>query len=124
MGAEITGLDHVQLAIPKGGEDTARAYFIGLLGMTEVEKPDVLKPRGGLWFTSGTLALHLGIEEPFAPAKKAHPAFLTPDLAVLAAHLRAAGEVFSRAEDLPGLIRGYGADPFGNRIEFVQRIAP
>ncbi len=122
MGIEITGLDHVQLAIPKGGEERARTYFIGLLGMTEIEKPDVLKPRGGFWLTSGSLSLHIGIEEPFAPAKKAHPAFLTPDLAALAADLRAAGEVFSKAEDLPGLIRGYGADPFGNRIEFIERV--
>src|SRR5580693_5617928 len=87
----ITGVDHVQLAMPRGREDTARSFYAGLLGMSELPKPPVLAARGGCWFASGTAVLHLGVEEPFAPARKAHPALLTDDLDVLAAALGAAG---------------------------------
>ena len=76
----ITGLDHVQLAMPRGREELARSFYAGLLGMTELPKPPVLAARGGCWFASGTAVLHLGVEEPFTPARKAHPALLTDDL--------------------------------------------
>ena len=116
MGAfAVTALHHVQLAMLAGQEDRARAFYAGLLGLTEVAKPDVLAGRGGLWFAGGTLALHLGVEEPFVPARKAHPALVVNDLAAA----RAALPDPSAIEALPGLRRFYVADPFGNRIEIV-----
>ncbi|MFK4392644.1 catechol 2,3-dioxygenase-like lactoylglutathione lyase family enzyme [Peribacillus frigoritolerans] len=68
-------IDHIQLAAPKGSEETARKFFKNILGFDEVEKPEELKKRGGVWFEFGNYQIHIGIEEPFYPAKKAHPAF-------------------------------------------------
>ena len=117
----ITGLDHVQVAIPAGGEDGARAYYGDVLGMTEVPKPPALAQRGGCWFTSGGAVLHLGVDEPFVPAKKAHPAFLVTDLDALAAALAARGGSVTRSDgELPGIRRFHTFDPFGNRLEFQQ----
>ena len=116
MGAfAVTALHHVQLAMPAGQEDRARAFYAGLLGLTEVEKPAALAGRGGVWFTGGTLALHLGVEEPFTPARKAHPALTVSDLAAA----RAALPDPTPIEALSGLRRFYVADPFDNRIEIV-----
>lgn len=117
----ITGLDHVQLAMPRGQEDAARAFYAGLLGMTEVPKPPLLAARGGCWFTAGTAALHLGVEEPFTAARKAHPGLLVEDLDTLAAKLTAAGYECVRADgEIPGIRRFHTHDAFGNRIEFQQ----
>ncbi len=117
----ITGLDHVQVAIPAGAEDRARAFYGGLLGMTEEPKPAALVGRGGCWFSAGTAVLHLGVQEPFSPAAKAHPAFLVSELEVLRARLSAAGHECARADDeIAGVRRFHTVDPFGNRIEFQQ----
>lgn len=117
----ITGYDHVQVAIPTGAEPTARAYYGDLLGMTEVPKPAALAGRGGCWFSSEAAVLHLGVEEPFWPARKAHPAFLVDDLDGLAASLAAAGhECSSGGGEIPGVRRCHTYDPFGNRLEFQQ----
>jgi catechol 2,3-dioxygenase-like lactoylglutathione lyase family enzyme len=117
----ITGIDHVQLAMPRGREDAARSFYAGLLGMTELAKPPVLAARGGCWFASGAAVLHLGVEEPFAPARKAHPALLVDDLDALCAALAAAGYPCMRADgEIPSVRRCYTADPFGNRVEFQQ----
>ena len=117
----ITGLDHVQVAIPVGSEPIARAYYGTVLGMDEIPKPPALARRGGCWFTSGSAVLHLGVEESFAPAKKAHPAFLVTDLDALAATLAEAGASVTRADgELPGVRRLHTFDPFGNRLEFQQ----
>jgi predicted enzyme related to lactoylglutathione lyase len=117
----ITGLDHVQVAIPVGGESTAREYYGVILGMEEIPKPTALVQRGGCWFTSGRAVLHLGVEEPFTPAKKAHPAFLVTDLDALAAALEQGGASVTRSDgDLPGIRRFHTFDPFGNRLEFQQ----
>ena len=117
----ITGLDHVQVAMPRGAEEAARAFYAGLLGMTELPKPPVLAARGGCWFTSGAAVLHLGVEEPFSPARKAHPAFLTEDIGGLQAALTAAGHECVRTdEEIPGVRRFHTYDPFGNRVEFQQ----
>lgn len=98
----ITGLDHVQVAIPVGGEPVARDYYGAVLGMDEIPKPEALAARGGCWFTSGNAVLHLGVEEPFAPAKKAHPAFLVSDLDALAAVLEAGGASITHSDgELP-----------------------
>ncbi len=117
----ITGFDHVQVAMPAGGEDAARAFYAGLLGMSERPKPPILAARGGCWFSSGTAVLHLGVEASFAPARKAHPALLADDLEGLAAELTAAGYQCVRADgEIPGVRRFHTLDPFGNRIEFQQ----
>jgi catechol 2,3-dioxygenase-like lactoylglutathione lyase family enzyme len=117
----ILGLDHVQVAIPAGGEDAARAFYGSLLGMTEVVKPTALAVRGGCWFTAGSAVLHLGVEEPFHPARKAHPAFLVSQLDALLESLVAAGYECAQANnEIPGVRRFHTFDPFGNRIEFQQ----
>lgn len=115
----IRGLDHVQLAMPAGGEARARAFYGGLLGMRELPKPGPLAARGGCWFEAPGAQLHLGVEEPFAPARKAHPALLVADLDALVAALRAAG-VSVRDDDADlGRRRAYAEDPFGNRLELI-----
>lgn len=116
----IHGLDHVQLAMPPGEEDAARAFYAGILGLTEVHKPANLAKRGGVWFEGGSLRLHLGVEKEFVPARKAHPALLVKDLPALKEHLTAAGISVVIDEPLEGYDRIYVADPFGNRIELLE----
>lgn len=117
----VTGLDHVQLAMPKGGEAEARAFFCDVLGMDEDAKPVALQARGGVWFRSGMAAVHLGVEASFAPARKAHPALVVGDIAEAEERLRASGCPVRAAEALPGMRRFYTEDPFGNRIEILAR---
>jgi catechol 2,3-dioxygenase-like lactoylglutathione lyase family enzyme len=115
----IVGYDHVQVAIPSGGEPAARAFYAGLLGMTEVAKPQSLAGRGGCWFVAGSAVLHLGVEQPFTPARKAHPAFVVDALDALCAHLETAGHRCVRSDnEIPGVRRFHTSDPFGNRLEF------
>ena len=117
----IRGYDHVQVAIPAAAEPAARAFYGVLLGMAEVAKPAALAARGGCWFTSGAAVLHLGVEEPFQPARKAHPAFLVDDLDGLAARLTAAGHDCVHTDgEIPGVRRFHTNDPFGNRLEVQQ----
>ncbi|GAB4197790.1 MAG: VOC family protein [Roseiflexaceae bacterium] len=117
---QLVGFDHLQLAIPEGGEEAARAFYGGLLGMSELPKPAPLAARGGCWFATPGVQLHLGVETPFAPARKAHPAFLVRDLDAWRATLAAAGVETTPDETVAGVQRCYAADPFGNRLEFVQ----
>ena len=117
---QIHGLDHVQLAMPAGQEEAARALYAGLLGLAEVPKPPNLAKRGGVWFEQGSLRLHLGVEQDFRPARKAHPAFLVRDLPALVRHLENAGVAVVSDEPLAGYDRVYVADPFGNRIELLE----
>ena len=123
----IVGIDHVQLAMPAGGEDAARAFYGGLLGLTEVPKPDPLAGRGGCWFIgsggadAAPFSLHLGAEADFRPARKGHPALLVTDLDRLRAALDAAGAT-TVDDDAPiGVRRFYAFDPFGNRLELLDR---
>ena len=116
----IEGIDHVQIAGPAGCENAARAFYVGLLGMREVDKPEALRSRGGAWFVCGSSQLHVGIEEDFRPAKKAHPAFRTADVASLFDRLTAAGHACTWDEMVPGTRRFYVDDPFGNRLEFLE----
>lgn len=116
----VTGLHHVQLAIPRGQEDEARSFYVEVLGFEEVPKPENLEGRGGAWFRSGAAEVHLGVEDDFRPARKAHPAFLVEDLARLVKRCEAAGYAVTSDEPLAGYDRGYVADPFGNRIELLQ----
>jgi ubiquinone/menaquinone biosynthesis C-methylase UbiE len=110
--------------MPRGEEEHAHAFYGGIVGLTEVEKPTSLAARGGVWFACGTQTLHLGVEEPFAPQRKAHPALLVRDLAALRSRLEAAGVPVLADEALPGYERFYTSDPFGNRLEFLRPIAP
>jgi catechol 2,3-dioxygenase-like lactoylglutathione lyase family enzyme len=116
----LVRLDHVQLAMPAGGEADAVAFYAGLLGLTEVAKPPVLASRGGCWFASGDVVVHLGVDASFTPATKAHPAFVVDDLDALAAMLGDAGVTLTYDDALEGVRRGYVADPFGNRIELID----
>ncbi len=113
----VIGIDHVQLAMPAGGEAQARGFYTGLLGITEVPKPARLAARGGCWFETPTLKLHLGVEADFRPARKAHPGLLVDNFEPLCAALAAAGHVLAHDADDPG--HTYVDDPFGNRIELI-----
>lgn len=117
-------IDHIQLAMPQGGEAAARRFYGELLGLTEVEKPDNLRKRGGCWFEKGTIKVHLGVEADFRAARKAHPAFLVEDLDGLVARLAQGGVTARRDEPLPGYTRVYVDDPFDNRIELMERLGP
>lgn len=119
----VLALDHVQLAMPPGGEAEARAFYAGLLGMRETPKPPALAGRGGCWFEAGAAKLHLGVEEPFVPARKAHPALVVTDLAGLCVRLAAAGAQVREDAPLDGRERRHVSDPFGNRIELMQALA-
>jgi catechol 2,3-dioxygenase-like lactoylglutathione lyase family enzyme len=116
----ITGIDHVQMAAPLGCESAARSFYAGLLGMDELPKPEPLASRGGCWFKAGRVELHVGVEDPFAPARKAHPGLVVDDLAALRAVLTGQGIEVRDDRDLPGVERFYAEDPFGNRLEFRQ----
>ena len=112
-------IDHVQLAMPPGEESTARHFYADLLGMREIAKPAPLASRGGCWFASGDVQLHLGVEQDFHPARKAHPAIRVSGYEALLAKLEAAGVEVIEADDLPDVQRVHVFDPFGNRIELI-----
>lgn len=114
------GIDHVQLAAPPGSEDAARKFFHDVLGMEEIEKPEDLKKRGGLWFRCGAHQIHIGIENDFRPAKKAHPAIHVKNLDLLKERIISSGIAVKDDELLPGAKRFYVSDPFGNRIEILE----
>lgn len=116
----FTAIDHVQLAMPAGEEDRARGFYRGLLGMEEVSKPPESAKRGGCWFASRSVQIHLGIEEDFRPAKKAHPALRCRDFDALIARLRGAGLAAKEDASIPGVRRCHISDPFGNRIELIE----
>jgi catechol 2,3-dioxygenase-like lactoylglutathione lyase family enzyme len=118
---KILAIDHIQLAMPAGEERTARDFYGRLLGIPELPKPPTLVTRGGAWFGEDGLQIHLGVDQDFAPARKAHPAFLVEDIAAIAARLRAENYPVIDDELLPGYDRLFTADPFGNRIELMQR---
>ena len=114
-------IDHVQLAMPPGAEDTARAFYSGVLGMDEIPKPTELVKRGGCWFHSGGVQVDLGVEKDFRPAKKAHPALICSNYEELLSKLRHAGVAAHVANDIPGVRRCHVHDPFGNRIELIAQ---
>jgi catechol 2,3-dioxygenase-like lactoylglutathione lyase family enzyme len=112
----------VQLAMPPGEEDAAVRFYGAILGLTHVEKPPELAPRGGVWFRQEGLEVHLGVEEPFTPAHKAHPAFLVRNLETLRAKIEAAGYRVTDDVPLEGYHRCHVRDPFGNRLELVEPV--
>jgi catechol 2,3-dioxygenase-like lactoylglutathione lyase family enzyme len=116
----VRRVDHVQLAIPPDGEQECRAFWGGVLGLAELPKPPALAPRGGCWFEGPGFQVHLGVEADFRPARKAHPAFDVHGLAELSELLTAHGYDVTWSDEVPGQDRFHTADPFGNRIEFLQ----
>ncbi|SDZ35988.1 Catechol 2,3-dioxygenase [Evansella caseinilytica] len=120
MGFSFKTIDHVQLAAPEGSESRAKNFFTGVLGLEELEKPPALRKRGGVWFRCGSTQIHIGIEEPFSPAKKAHPAFEVENIIDLKKHLTKSGITYIEDDLLPGADRIYVYDPFGNRMELLE----
>ena len=116
----FSDIDHVQLAMPAGAEESARRFYCDLLGMGELPKPPELARRGGCWFASGSVQVHLGVDADFRAAKKAHPALRCANYEGLTARLRSAGVSVTEDENIPGVRRCHIADPFGNRIELVS----
>jgi catechol 2,3-dioxygenase-like lactoylglutathione lyase family enzyme len=116
----ITGLDHVQLAAPPGSEPRLREFYAGVLGMRELVKPPVPAGRGGCWFAAGSAVLHLGVEEDFRPARKAHPGIRVTAIDDFAKALGGKGVAVVWDGDLPGHARFYCQDPVGNRLEFLE----
>ncbi|MET9380038.1 VOC family protein [Streptomyces sp. NPDC002928] len=118
----LTAVDHVQLAAPPGSEELLRAFYLDALGMTEIPKPPALAARGGCWFQAGSVQLHLGIEEDFRPAKKAHPGLRVTAIEAYAARLESYGTKVIWDDNLPGHQRFYAEDPVGNRLEFLEPV--
>ena len=116
----IIGIEHVQLAMPRGGEDAARAFYTGMLGLPERTKPPELAARGGCWFEGPGVKLHLGVEADFRPALKAHPALLVDDLPAMIAALAAAGVAVVKDDPADGRARCFVSDPFSSQIELMQ----
>jgi catechol 2,3-dioxygenase-like lactoylglutathione lyase family enzyme len=119
----ILGIDHVQLAMPQAQEAAARQFYGQVLGMPEIPKPADLALRGGAWFQCGPLQIHLGVEPDFRPARKAHPAILVSDVNAFIARLRMAGVEVLDDVQIEGYQRIFAFDPFGNRLEFMQRLS-
>ena len=117
----ITGFHHVQLSMPEGGDDDARAFYGDVLGLQEVDKPAHLQARGGCWFRSATLEVHLGVDPDFRPAAKAHPAFLVDSLDHVGERLEEAGYEVDHDTQISGFNRFHSRDPFGNRLEFLEQ---
>ncbi len=118
-GHRVERIDHVQLAMPAGGEDRATAFYQGVLGIPRVDKPPELEVRGGCWFEHDGVRVHLGVEQDFRPARKAHPALAVSRIDELCDALEAAGHPVRHTEDVPGTPQWYVDDPFGNRIELL-----
>ena len=119
---KVYAIEHVQLAMPPNGEDSARSFYVGALGLTEKPKPPHLAERGGVWFEQGELKIHLGVESDFRPARKAHPALLVAGLDELVGLCEQAGAPVVWDEPLDGFRRAYVNDPFGNRIELMEAV--
>jgi catechol 2,3-dioxygenase-like lactoylglutathione lyase family enzyme len=120
MNSRVARFDHIQIAAPEGCESAARDFYGSVLGMKEIDKPPVLRARGGCWFECGSQQLHIGVERDFQAAKKAHPAFAVLQLDELRETLRARGVPVIDDDNLPGARRFYAEDPWGNRLEFVE----
>lgn len=117
---KVLSIDHVQLAMPKGSESIARGFYRDVLGMKEIPKPEALAGRGGCWFVAGAAQVHLGVEEDFRPAKKAHPALIVEGLNEILARCEASGLPFRPDAEIDGRRRVHVFDPFGNCLELIE----
>jgi catechol 2,3-dioxygenase-like lactoylglutathione lyase family enzyme len=113
----ILAIDHVQIAVPPGSEEVVRSFYGSLLGMEELPKPEPIRARGGCWFRAGAQELHVGVEDPFVPARKAHPGLVASDLAAIRRRLQAAGVAYEDDTKIEGVDRLFVHDPCGNRLE-------
>lgn len=120
MSFSYKGIDHIQLAAPKGCEEQARAFFGGVLGLEEISKPENLQKRGGCWFICGNQEIHIGVQEDFIPAKKAHPGLVVENLLALRESLQSKGILIKEEPPIDGRNRFFVDDPFGNRMEFLE----
>lgn len=120
MAPIISGIDHVQVAVPANAEDRCRAFYVELLGLPELPKPPILAARGGIWVQAGAQQLHLGVEAEFRPARKAHPGFVAEAIDALAQRVGGAGYDVAWDDTDPSVRRFFTHDPFGNRLEFVD----
>ena len=118
--SSIVGLHHVQVSCPAGSEDILGQFYCDVLGMVEVPKPSVLAVRGGVWFRAGSCEIHCGVEDPFLPARKAHPGIAVSDVDAVAAAVGGSGAPVRWDDNLPGVRRFHTQDPVGNRLEFQQ----
>lgn len=116
----VVGIHHVQIACPPGAEDALRGFYVGVLGLVEKPKTPVMAARGGAWFVAGAQELHVGAEEPFVPARKAHPCLLVDDVGAVAAAVEAGGAPVRWNEEMAGVRRFHTDDPVGNRVEIQQ----
>jgi catechol 2,3-dioxygenase-like lactoylglutathione lyase family enzyme len=116
----VIGLDHVQVSIPVGGEVVADGFYVDVLGFEILEKPDAMASHGGRWYGSGPVRVHLGVEEDFRPARKAHPALIIREFATLRERLSRAGVEIRENYEIPSVIRVHVSDPFGNRLELID----
>lgn len=116
----LLAIEHAQIAMPRGEEDKARAFYSRVLGLPEVPKPANLAKRGGCWFESGAVKLHLGVEDDFRPAKKAHVALVVDDLDALLDRARAVGCEVAGPEPFQTWRQAYVFDLFGNRLELLE----
>ncbi|RLQ91639.1 VOC family protein [Falsibacillus albus] len=122
MQHSFMGIDHIQIAGPNGCEEEARKFYGELLGMIEIPKPENLRKRGGCWFQCGRQEIHIGVEENFTPAKKAHPGILIGNLSALRSHLEQNGVEIKKDAPIEGRIRFHIVDPFGNKVEFLEML--
>jgi catechol 2,3-dioxygenase-like lactoylglutathione lyase family enzyme len=121
MKIQFKRLDHVQVSIPVGNEDRAREFYGVLLGLAEIEKPEVLKKNGGLWYSVADVQLHVGAEDVVAPSKR-HPAFEVEEVKSVRAYLEQHGVRVKDEPDIPGVVQRFSFfDPFGNRIELLEK---
>lgn len=121
MKIKIKRLDHIQICIPAGMEDEARKFYTDILNLTEIEKPDSLKPNGGLWYEAGDIQIHIGAEDEINNSKR-HPAFEIEELLRVKEYLTSKNIVIKNEIDIPGINRFSFKDPFGNRIEFLEKV--
>jgi extradiol dioxygenase family protein len=121
MSYQFIGIDHVQLAAPASSEAEARRFYGEMLGLAEIPKPEALQARGGVWFQAGQHQLHIGIQDDHEGALKAHPAFHVENVMLLKLHLKDLGVTVIDDTSLPDATRFYAIDPFGNRLEFLER---
>ncbi|MED2973502.1 MULTISPECIES: VOC family protein [unclassified Fictibacillus] len=122
MKLNIKGIHHVQLCIPPGEEERARDFYTGVLGFSEIEKPESLKKNGGLWYQAGNQELHIGVENPESSKGKSHPAFEVAQLELVKQYLQSKEVVVKDETEIPGIIRFSFRDPFGNRIELLETL--
>ena len=118
---DFLGIEHVQITIPHGEERRAREFYVDVLGFTEIVRPESLGGRGGGWFRNGPVNLHLISARDFQPTRPGHPAWLVPDLDTVIARCESAGHAIEQAVPLPGFDRVHVYDPFGNRLELMER---